>query len=325
MKRQAGVSLVELMIAMVLGLVVLLGVTQVYSHTKDLYIYTEGFARVQENGLMAMHWIRQEGQRAGWVGCAPTTVVNHLNNPGDYLPGGGFLRGHAYTGGGGSALSDWTPPLVAAMFDAGDVEPFTDVVVITRATEGFTRVDTPFMTSTSAALHIEQPNNLQRFDIVMVTDCLSADIFQVTAPGDPDQAGTVVHSTGSVQQGPGNATGDLSKVYGSGARIVKLMTRAFFIGRLSPGGQPNLYMMDLDDGLFGPGELAGSIKTLWVDFLVDADSNGSADVVLSADLVTDWTKVLGVNVQLQAETPTVINGGRPSWPFGGTVTSWRSP
>src|SRR5690242_4302480 len=49
-RRQAGLSLIELMIAMVIGLVLILGLIQVFAASRQAYQLSQGIARNQENG-----------------------------------------------------------------------------------------------------------------------------------------------------------------------------------------------------------------------------------------------------------------------------------
>ncbi len=62
---QAGVSLIELMIAMVLGLLIMAGVIQLFSASKLTYNMTEGLARVQENARFSFEMLTRDLRMAG--------------------------------------------------------------------------------------------------------------------------------------------------------------------------------------------------------------------------------------------------------------------
>ncbi|MBD4909085.1 prepilin-type N-terminal cleavage/methylation domain-containing protein, partial [Xanthomonas citri pv. citri] len=51
--RMSGLSLIELMIALVIGLVLLLGVIQIFSASRTAAQLSEGASRAQENGRFA--------------------------------------------------------------------------------------------------------------------------------------------------------------------------------------------------------------------------------------------------------------------------------
>lgn len=67
-----GVTLVELMIALVISSILLIGVVTIYGSSKRTYMVGEEFAYLQENGRMAMKFIVEDVRMAGFMGC----VVN---------------------------------------------------------------------------------------------------------------------------------------------------------------------------------------------------------------------------------------------------------
>lgn len=75
MKRIRGLSLLELMIAMTLGLVVVLGVTTVFLGSKQGYRMQESTGRLQENARFAMDLLSREIRHADfWGGTAPGAI-----------------------------------------------------------------------------------------------------------------------------------------------------------------------------------------------------------------------------------------------------------
>lgn len=65
----SGLSLIELMIAMVIGLVLLLGLIQVLSASRRAYQLANGVARTQENARFAVDFIQRDLRMAGHMGC----------------------------------------------------------------------------------------------------------------------------------------------------------------------------------------------------------------------------------------------------------------
>lgn len=64
-----GVSLIELMIALAIGTVLLIGLVQVFAASRTAYQLSTGLARVQENGRFAMDILQRDLRMAGHVGC----------------------------------------------------------------------------------------------------------------------------------------------------------------------------------------------------------------------------------------------------------------
>lgn len=74
--RESGVTLVELMVAIVVGLLLILGVIQVYLTSKQSYNAQAELARMQESGRFAMDLITRDLRRAGyWGGNVDTTKI----------------------------------------------------------------------------------------------------------------------------------------------------------------------------------------------------------------------------------------------------------
>lgn len=66
---QAGITLVELLITITLGLFFLNGLVSLYASHKASYQFNEAISRLQENGRTAMHWLVQDIRIAGYIGC----------------------------------------------------------------------------------------------------------------------------------------------------------------------------------------------------------------------------------------------------------------
>ncbi|MCK7593228.1 PilW family protein [Pseudomarimonas salicorniae] len=67
--NQFGLSLIELLVAMALGLLLLLGLVQIFSGIRNTFAASESLARVQENGRFAMEFLRRDVRMAGHFGC----------------------------------------------------------------------------------------------------------------------------------------------------------------------------------------------------------------------------------------------------------------
>jgi type IV pilus assembly protein PilW len=68
-RRMRGMSLIELMIALLIGLILLVGVIQVFSASRASYQLSQGVARNQENGRFAMDFLSRDLRMVGHAGC----------------------------------------------------------------------------------------------------------------------------------------------------------------------------------------------------------------------------------------------------------------
>jgi type IV pilus assembly protein PilW len=68
-RTSRGMSLIEIMIALLIATVLIGGMLQIFVATKASYQMQQGVARVQENGRFAMQLIERSVRMAGYMGC----------------------------------------------------------------------------------------------------------------------------------------------------------------------------------------------------------------------------------------------------------------
>ncbi|MBV1911263.1 MAG: PilW family protein [Kangiellaceae bacterium] len=66
-RKQSGFTIVELMIAGVLGIILTAGVIQLFVGSNRTYTLQDELANVQENGRFAMIFLENEIQKGGWI------------------------------------------------------------------------------------------------------------------------------------------------------------------------------------------------------------------------------------------------------------------
>jgi len=71
-KSQSGLSLVELMVALLISSILLLGVLELFGSSSQTQRSANAVARLQENGRLAMDLIAREARRTGFYGCDTT-------------------------------------------------------------------------------------------------------------------------------------------------------------------------------------------------------------------------------------------------------------
>ncbi len=292
-QQQRGLSLIELMIAMVLSLVVIAAVIEVFLGARQMYRVQDANARIQENGRYAMQVLTNGIIDAGYFGCATRSgieVKNTLNTPNNYL----WNFETAIEGKESTGNNNWTPAM-----DAAIPQPLSgsDVLTIRAISEPTIQVTNHPGGSPpgSANIQVNTGNGLQPSDIVMVTDCLDAAIFQISA-GNPDTSGSIPHNIGTGT--PGNATKELGKNYEEGW-INKIETSSFYI-RNNPRGIAALYRRV---GNNNPEELIDGVESMQLRYGVDDDVDGSADRYLTANTVANWDDVVSVQFELLMFSP----------------------
>jgi len=300
--KQSGLTLVEIMIAMLLGLVLVGGVLQVFASTRQTYRVHEAVSRMQENGRMALEIISRDVRMADFWGCAGDVdkVVNNLDSGGagfvDYLTGG--IVG---TDGGGNA---------------------PDTLTLRGGVNSGLGVEPPYGPQASANLQVAAGNTLAQDDIVFVSDCESGDIFQITN-ANPSGAGVLVHNTGYGSPGNFNVTNPgcpganahcLSKVYGADASIFVAQEVAYVIG-MGSEGEPALFRNGT--------EFLDGVENFQVLYGEDTNGSGTANYYVPADQVVDMLEVISIRIAVVTRSydDNMVDGTAPSYDMmGATMT-----
>ena len=79
-KKTLGMSLVELMVAVTISAILLLGVTSVYLSTRHSNAVQDELSRLQENGRFAISLLSKEIRQAGYQGCTNLNRMTPVNN-----------------------------------------------------------------------------------------------------------------------------------------------------------------------------------------------------------------------------------------------------
>ncbi|HHJ37996.1 MAG: hypothetical protein AXA67_12625 [Methylothermaceae bacteria B42] len=317
MKRQRGISLVEIMVSLVAGLILTAGVIQIFVANKQTYRVAEASSRLQENARFMMELLSRDLRMAGYLGCATRdrTIVNTLNDTTSFL----YDFNTAVEGLEATSSSAWdttpdnsiTSPL-----------PGRDILTIRGVFGNETPItgqpsntgDCTNAASHTANLKVANTSGLSAGDIVIAGNCSRASIFQITNVN--TSSATVVHNTGG--SNPGNSTKDLGACYAGNGSLTKISTRTFYI-RNNPAGNPALYRKNDSSPAE---ELIEGVENMQVLYGIDTDNDDSANQFVPANNVSDWSQVTSVRVSLLLQsTEDNITNAPQSYTFNGaTIT-----
>jgi len=314
-RKMCGATLVELMIAMLLGLALVAGIIQIFSGNRATYQFTDSLARIQENARFTLDHIAFNTRMAGFRGClADVTVFNNLSAPNpfrDDIENG--LTGHNANGTGAgqtftatatdpaplSTPASWTPSLPAELNNL--VIPGSDVLIVRSISGPANTMLAPF--SSATGIFVPNTHNYLEGEILVATDCQKASIFQLTDINAGAVTDELVHAdTGGFDPGNVAAGWGPDQGYGLGAQVARLETHAFYIGR-GANGRPSLFQLrlqweDATTSDFSPEELVVGVDTLQIRYGLDTDNSGAPNNWVSADGVGTWTNVLSAEITL---------------------------
>ncbi|HET8700841.1 MAG TPA: PilW family protein [Nitrococcus sp.] len=281
-----GFSLVEIMIALTLSLLLLGAVFQIFISAKASYRMNEGLAQIQETGRFATDLLASAIRMAGYQGCMTLDQITpHIivaNPPADLQI---YDPANVITGQNDLAASN-TLGAVAG----------SDSLTIRGASAVGARL-TGNMSADNANIQIDSnPGGFKQNDILMITDCASADIFRATSVSNSSGSSTVTiaHADST------NTDNRLSKAYQGNARVMQFIATTYFVkdtGRKNEAGDPiySLYVQRLGGT---PVELATGVDSMQVLYGVDTNADGSVDEYVNAGAVTDFTDVISARVAL---------------------------
>lgn len=296
--QQRGVGIVEIMIALVLGSLLVVGVVQVYVGGRVAYQLQDEMSRLQENGRFAFHFLAAETRMAGYFGCRNDVDVINILNPG---PGGSRpiaqdfsfgVQGFSFALGG----TGWSPQLPDELRNLANppleiTANGSDVLVIRRADSMRVNLRPPFRDNNASTL-VRPPHNVSPGDLVLVSDCQSATLFQSTG-GNPPNSTAITHNTGG-SQSPGNSQRSLGYAYADGASLSRALTTSFYIAR-GASGQPALFRRTNSDN---PEELVDGVERMRIRYGLRSGVSGQVTEYRAAPDVNDWSRVASVRISL---------------------------
>lgn len=287
MKQQQGLSLVELMIAITLGLVLMAGVVQMFVSSKTVYTTQQNMTRIQETGRLAIEFLSRDLRMAGNMGCFREDQVNKtkiLDNPNlsiDGLYGNfkEFVRGYP-------SSSDLTGVQQAYLGKTAKAD--TNLLTVRYANPIPRIINAPNTNLTLQVYTADQVNSSNCVDglcvgeAAVVSSCFKARLFKVSALSSSGTALTVSHADDwAIASSPGNS-------YSSG-ELLRMNAATYFIAD-GASGAPSLWLKLNEKPAV---EILEGVEKVVYKFATYDNR-----VYRTADLlgVNDWAKITSVRI-----------------------------
>lgn len=289
---QHGMTLIELMVAMLIGLFIVGGATATLLANRQTHRINENLARVQETARIAFELMARDLRGAGGTGCARGIPTMSVLQPAQgtspawwSLPGDG-IRGFD----GGDAFP------AAAFGGANGARIAGTAAIVVHGPHG-TGLGVEEHNPSSAQFKVSRPNHgIQPNDVLMVCDYQQASIFQATNANEASR--TIVHNTGAgsignCSKGLGFADpvvctpNGTPKAYGPNSAIYRYNAKAWYIGASRAGR--SLFSIERNGD---PVEIAPGVHDMQITYL---DGSGA---YRNAAAITDWGDVRAVRIAL---------------------------
>jgi len=339
-----GFSMIELMLALALGVIVTAGIVSLFVGNNQTYTLLNGQARMQENARYAMDFVSRSARAAGYFGCdpEPTKIYDSLTGAWTQLfefdistPIQGFNGIN-----NGNALGDWLPSLTALPrtsggttvnafvngngIDVATMKPLTDVLVLRH-------VDVPGAPIAQITQPTDQPIvtvpagglPLAVDDFVAINNCEQASLFRITAIAPAGLTATLSRGTGVgvFQNSPGKTLSEQGVPYGEatdaqGTAVGRVLTDIYYIaqgaGTNNRGQTPWSLWRKVSQA--APVELVEGIEDLQVLFGIDttpANNLAAANRYVTYDQV-GTNAIRSLRVTMTASSVDVVTDtGQP--------------
>ncbi len=336
MKRYQGFSIVELMIALLIGSFLVLGLVQVFTANKQGFRIQEASSRIQENGRMAIEMLSRDVRAAGFMGCANVLAGGSVNNIVDKTKysskGTALLEALDFDGTKSiEFFNDVTSTASTSLAKygltvgtaTGNIVSGTDALVLKSAEpcEGGKVVS---YDPTSAQFKIEDASacGLVQNEVVVVANCNGAEIFAITnnpQNGSPSKGQyTVTHANNL------NTTNKLSGSYDKESYIYRYRTEVYYVA-YNDRNEPALYLMRLTSAAaaspFETLELASGIEDMQVAMGEDTDGDFVANRYIDSGVNMDNVVAMKISLLSRSDDGVVTTGSQTYYFNGSTHTA----
>ncbi len=320
--RARGMTLIELMIGMAIGLFLMTVMGAVYLGSKGTFTAQESTARLQENGRFAVDVLAKDLRMAGFHACAGqvsglASVRNVLNAATPLAQN--FGQAVAGSHNTGAAWSPALDPTVAALGPSAS----GDIVTVYRSTGTSWALTAEMLTGTSD-LQVTPTANIASGDILVVGDCGGAAVFQATN-ANPGGLGTIQHQMGVGGIAPGVNNASLGRAYLQDAAVYRLQSVTYYLApSVRQAGQTALWSYAWPAYGLGvqPVELVTGLERMSVTYGIDTNADRAADKYVTADAVADWSQVVNARLEMviASNDSSTATSAQP-YTFGGALVT----
>jgi type IV pilus assembly protein PilW len=335
-----GFTLVELLIAMAIGLILVGAAISLYMAQTQVYRSTNSQASIQNAENAIAELVGPTIRATGFGGCSTlnAAITNFVAGGSPPLSTVGsnsaMLMGYDYTGTAGNATTytiastnaandttagNWSPSLDTNL--VGQVLPGSDVLVVLGAIPGNKPVAVSAITDGANSFDVVDGSGFVVNQYAVISDCLKSSLFQVTAVSGTPLANTIYHATGT--SALDNAVAAFNVNYKPGAQAIALQQTAFFVSHTS-ADQSALMRSTWTGTGWNHEQLVPGVQAMQV--LYGIGSSGLITKYVAANSVTDWTQVYGIHIAFliegQISSGTKFSASAASAPvlLGTTIT-----
>jgi type IV pilus assembly protein PilW len=298
--RESGLSLIEIMIALVLSMMLLIGTASIFISNKRIYREQDHMGRLQENARFIMQKLFDEIRMSGYVGCSDDFGGEKVKTIASGATGGSLNDfSNIIEGYEGGVSAAWTPSGNSGI--PANIVANTDAITF-RYIRGVSFGLSNDMANEAAPVQVPATAGFLENDIVAIHDCAGADIFRITGVSTSGGIDSLAHA---VDATTGNTTGTLGHAYqNSSGRVSRFVNKRYYIADENDGNGPALY----DTGT----RLIDGVENMQILYGEDTTGDSIADEFRTAEDVANWTNVTSVRLAVLLRTVDEDTGLDPN-------------
>jgi type IV pilus assembly protein PilW len=273
---QSGMTLIEIMVALLLGAFLLGGILTSFTGSKQTNRMLEELSRLQENGRYALDLLANDIRMSRFIGCqslnniTPNIVVGVPP-----LPVVNFLNAFS---GSDNVSNTWN---ARACSGAGECIANTDAINLMFGESCGGNLVGAMVNPTDNIQISANSCSFSANAAMLISNCTAADIFRATNAAPPVQ-----HPA-------------LNALYGTNAEVFRFRAYTYFIRESTSGAGSSLWRLDVTSAA-DPVEMVEGIENMqiWYGEDTDATPDGMANYYISANQVINMARVVSVRVSL---------------------------
>ncbi|WGS87945.1 PilW family protein [Methylomonas sp. UP202] len=314
-----GATLIELMISLSIGVIIIGAIGYVFLGSRQSFRTQDALSRMQENARAAFHIIAMDIRLAGFRGCPNNSAaggdINVLVNNTDWDKN---LLDQPLIGYEKPSASTWSSFPTGVTGVVGNVISGDALTVLhaDNSQEYIVSAHTPNSDPPQFTLTANHDIKQGQILIAAKPDCSRVAVLQNTKDCTYNSSGDCGHkfiqhdtvsscSSGNSRKGLGSPIGSCpsgtTDTFDTGSRLFRLSATTYYIAN-NNGNEPSLYRQVLTTNSGSPNnsaeEMIEGVQDMQISYAIDTGTDLAVDGYVTADNVTDWSKVLGIRLSL---------------------------
>ncbi|WP_422132949.1 PilW family protein [Endozoicomonas sp. ALD040] len=319
--KQAGLSLVEMMVALLLGLILIAGIGHLFLSANRTYMLQDELSRIQENARFAIDLIARDIRMAGSTGCPPSSdLANALfTSTDDRIWMAHFDKGILGVPQANNSRVDSNAISESVVIHKVDQESALSVISHNTGT---------------ARMTLSAPHSFNSGDLLVAvrSDCQGVSVFRAGA----NTSGSMVSHESASSGNLYNCTSQLGGSYNcltsaadakaeshTGSQVFPLSSVVYYLR--DSNGVPNLYRRfagETSSGAINSAEaLLEGVEGLSLLYGYDSDDDGIANQYRTASEIglfsLDWQNVTSVRMEMLFRSFQEVTDTPQSYFFAG--------